>query len=239
MRILREWIHRVWGPLRPGRRDRDLEQELRLHLELVAEDARRQGHRPEDAARIARIQAGGISQAMDALRDQRGSPLLESVWRDARLGLRTMRRSRGFTFAVVASLGLGIAATLVIFSVADAVLFRSLPYAEPSRLATVSIDSSISAPLFETFREQAGSLEQAGLFDAFRFDLSGLGEPERVAGARVSPEIFEMVGAAPLLGRVFAASEDRPGRETVVILGHHCGEGALQLTRASSDERSR
>jgi hypothetical protein len=69
MRIPGEGIHRLWGTLRRGRRDDELEQELRLHLELAAEDARRRGDTPEEAARAARIQAGGVPPAMDSLRD--------------------------------------------------------------------------------------------------------------------------------------------------------------------------
>ena len=93
MRILREWIHRLRGTLLAGRRDGDLEQELRLHLEMAAEDARRDGLNSADSARAARLKAGGASQALDKLRDQRGLPWLDDLTRDVRHGLRTLRRS--------------------------------------------------------------------------------------------------------------------------------------------------
>ena len=82
MRIVREWIQRLQGTLFPGRRDADLEHELRSHMEMAAEDARRRGLDPDDASRAARIEAGGASQAMDALRDQRGLPWLDDLARD-------------------------------------------------------------------------------------------------------------------------------------------------------------
>jgi len=80
MRFLREWIHRLRGTLLPSRRDADLEHELRSHMEMAADDARRRSLDSDDASRAARIEAGGASQAMDALRDQRGLPWLED-WR--------------------------------------------------------------------------------------------------------------------------------------------------------------
>jgi hypothetical protein len=96
MASLREWIKRFWGTLRANRDDRDLEEELRLHLELAAEDALRRGHTTERAPRAARIHAGGVAQAMEALRDQRGLPWLDDLARDMRYGLRTLRSSPVF-----------------------------------------------------------------------------------------------------------------------------------------------
>ena len=89
MRILREWIQRLWGALRPGRRDADLEQELRLHLELAAEDARRRGGTGDDAVRAARIEAGGASQGLASRLERiasarsivtEGDRVLTAVW---------------------------------------------------------------------------------------------------------------------------------------------------------------
>src|SRR5688572_16207518 len=97
MRVLREWLHRIFGTLGSRRRDQELEQELRSHLELAAEDAQRRGKTAGEAARTAGTRAGGVSQAMDELREQRGLPWLDDVRRDVRHGLRMLWRSPGFT----------------------------------------------------------------------------------------------------------------------------------------------
>jgi hypothetical protein len=81
MAAAREWLRRVWGVVGRDRSDHDLEEELRLHVEMLAEDAERQGHSPAEALRLARLQAGGAAQAMESLRDQRGWPWLEDAVR--------------------------------------------------------------------------------------------------------------------------------------------------------------
>jgi hypothetical protein len=90
MQIIREWIGRLLGTLRQRRTDSDLGEELRLHLKHASEDARRRANDAADAVRIARIEAGGASQAMDALRNQRGLPWLEDLARDVRHGVRAL-----------------------------------------------------------------------------------------------------------------------------------------------------
>jgi hypothetical protein len=96
---LREWTRRIRGALTGRRSDRDLQRELDGHLALAADDLRRQGHTPDDAARLARAAAGGRVQALEALRDQRGIPWLGSSWLDVKLGLRLLARNWGLTVA--------------------------------------------------------------------------------------------------------------------------------------------
>ena len=134
MRTLREWIHRLWGTMRPKRRDSELDHELRLHLELGAEDARRRGLSATDSARAARLTAGGSSQAMDALRDQRGVPWLEDLTHDAHHGIRMLTRTPMFTVVALVTLALGIGANTAIFSIVNGVILRPLDYAKPEQL---------------------------------------------------------------------------------------------------------
>src|SRR2546427_1790098 len=137
MAALREWTCRLRGTLRRNRPDRDLEEELRLHLELAAEDARRRGDSPERAARAARLQAGGVPQAMEALRDQRGLPWFQDLARDVRFGCRMLAKNPGFTVVAVVSLAIGIGANAAVFSFADALLLRPLAVPRPGEVLTV------------------------------------------------------------------------------------------------------
>src|SRR6185436_4487006 len=134
MRVLREWIHRLRGTLLPSRAYPDLEEELRLHLALAAEDARRRGLDPADAERAARIEVGDASQAMDKLRDQRGLPWLDDLARDVSHGLRTLRRTPVFTVVALLTLALGIGANTAIFSIVNGVILRPLDYPRPEQL---------------------------------------------------------------------------------------------------------
>src|ERR687896_538833 len=96
MHTLREWIHRVSGTLHLGRRDSELEEELRLHQELADDDARRRGLAPDEAMREVNVRLGGASQALDAVRDQRGVPWVDDLVRDLRYAVRTFLRSPVF-----------------------------------------------------------------------------------------------------------------------------------------------
>ena len=131
---LREFVRRLWGTLRRNPSDPELEEELRSHLELAGEQAHRQGSTHDEARRFAQLQAGGVAQAMEALRDQRGLPWLANVARDVPYAIRTLGRSPSFTATVVLTLALGIGVNTAVFNVIHAVLLDSLPYRDPQRL---------------------------------------------------------------------------------------------------------
>jgi hypothetical protein len=143
--------------------------------------------------------------------------------------LRALRRQPGFVVAALLTLALGIGANVAMFSVVNLALFRALPFADADRLVLGrtqwpggSIGWTVSAPDYYDVREQSTSFESLETLTPFTrdFTVTGGGEPERIAGAWVSPGLFRTLGVSPLVGREFRAEEGEPGGERVVILSH-------------------
>jgi putative ABC transport system permease protein len=215
MATLREWLTRLRGTLRPRRCDADLEDELNLHLALAAERERRRGRTPEDAARAARLQAGGIAQGLEALRDQRGLPWLDDLARDLRHGLRTLRRSPGFTTVALLTLALGIGANTAIFSLVNGVILRPLPYPNPEQLMYITTQFSglgflqfwVSPPEYREFRELNQSFAAVGAYTTGEVNLTAGDRPLRVRSAAVDEQLLNALGVLPARGRLFAPGE--------------------------------
>src|SRR5262245_18048201 len=101
MAAVREYLRRLWGTFRRDPRDRDMEEELRSHLELARDDMLRRSGSTEEAFRATSLKAGGVAQAMESMRDQRGLPWLDDLTRDVRHALRSLRRTPVFTAVAV------------------------------------------------------------------------------------------------------------------------------------------
>jgi putative ABC transport system permease protein len=149
---------------------------------------------------------------------------------DLRFALRQMWKRPGFTLVVVLTLALGIGANAAIFSVLDAVLLRPLPYDRPEQLIKVwtrftgigqpNDQNWVSVPEFHDFLELNHSFSELAAIDTGSFNLGVKGSPQRVVGSAISPSLFPMLGAQPMLGRNFLPEEAQPGREHEVILSY-------------------
>ena len=236
MRTLREWIHRLWETMYPGRRDGDLEQELRSHLELAAEDARRRGVDPDDAARAARIEAGGVSQAMDALRDQRRLPWLEDLVCDVHHGLRALRRTPVFASVAIVTLALGISANTAIFSIVNGVLLRPLAYPRPAQL--MYLDTELPALGFSQFPASVAeylefqqfnrSFADVGAFRTGEANLMAGDRARRVRSAIVDAHLLNTLGVQAAQGRLFAGGETGvPSPPPVAVISYELWQSAF------------
>src|SRR5437868_1187752 len=137
MRSVRVLVLRFAGLFTSGRRDRDFDAELESHLQLHIDDNLRAGMTPGEAHRRAWMALGGVEATREAHRDQRAIPMIESLVRDVRHGVRLLLKNPAFSLAAVLILGLGIGANTAIFSVVNAILLRPLPFADSSRIMRV------------------------------------------------------------------------------------------------------
>ena len=221
------WI-RSWSWLkatfRRSRMEKEMDAELRFHLETYAEDLTNKGIPAQEAMRRARIEFGGIERVKEEGREARGVNLLESIVQDLRYGISNMLRTPGFTAITVLTLALGIGATTAVFSVVNAVLFESLPYPNAGRIMMIwdfSGDGARSRVAFHTYRELAErsrSFEAIGVTKLWQPTLVTANEPERFDGQFVSASYFRVLGVPPFLGRDFETSDDRLSGPQVVIL---------------------
>jgi MacB-like periplasmic core domain len=237
MRILRAMFFRLRGLFRKEQLDRELGDELESHLAMHVQDNLHSGMTIEEARRDAMIKLGGIEQTKQKYREQRGVPLLETIWKDAGFGMRMLRKNPAFTVVAVLTLALGIGANTAIFSLVNGVLLRSLPYQRPSELVEIYArnaafdfsDLGMSVPDVADIRAGTTAFVSSAMYQDAPKDLTGAGRPERIEGAKVSEEYFSVLGIHAVVGRVFDAADMRPGTNTV-ILSH-----ALWRDRFGSD----
>ena len=210
--------------------DQEMDEEMRYHLDREIEQNIKNGMSPEDARLAALKSFSRVDQSKEECRDARGVSFVENILRDVSYSLRVLFKNYAFTIVVVLTLALGIGANTAIFSFANGILLRPLPYPDSDRLASINetamkrgIDlMSVSYPNFLDWKEQNTVFESMGTYfgGSTRFALSGAGEPVSIRGARVGYGVFETLRVSPQLGRSFTANEDRPEEDGVVILGY-------------------
>src|SRR2546430_1447368 len=156
---------------------------------------------------------------------QRRSNMIGDLGQDVRYGLRMLAKNPAFTAIAVLALALGIGANSAIFSVVNAILLRPLPYKNPEQLVMVwenathlGFPKDTPSPAnFLDWRQQTTVFEGMAAFTERSFNLTGVGEPERLDGRRVSSNLFDLLGVRPIIGRTFVPQEDQPGTKVVLL----------------------
>src|SRR5687767_13451330 len=215
---IREWLRRLRATFHKAPEDAEMEEELRLHVQL-----RRRGLSFEDAARQARLQAGGIAQVMEQRRDQRGLRWLEDLFRDLRYGVRTLRRAPVFTAVTIATLTLAIGANTAAFSLVDPLLFRDLPVRDPGRLVQFTWRYPGDPPLnmfslenYAQYRDRNTVFSDMVGLAPLRTELSAGSGP--IGGWVVTGNCFLGLGVRPALGRVLDVFDDAPGGPPLAVV---------------------
>jgi putative ABC transport system permease protein len=217
---------RIAAVFRSHKLDQNIEEELRSHVEMRAEDNMSAGMSAEEAQLNARRRFGNSALIQESTRTERIALWLETVLQDARFALRMLRRAPGFTIVAVLTVALSIGATTAVFAVVNSVLLRPLPYENPNRLIVIAIfmprgnDETTTSPQYAAFKDNSRILEDAGAYSPDDYNVSGAGEAERLHGAAVTASFFSTLGIHPALGRAFTAEEDKPEAERVAVLSH-------------------
>lgn len=234
--------NRLAGAKLAPTREQEIVEELTQHLDDVYDQAINNGATKKEAHRIVLQQLSETNLLAREIRRSHapvqqnpvvaGGPTKGSVFsdfaQDIRYGARVLFKSPGFTIIAVIALALGIGANTAIFTVVNAVLLRPLPYKDPDRLMTIWEDASKvgfphntpSPANFLDWLNQNQLFEGMAAMHRQTFNLTGIGEPEKIDGRRVSWNLFALLGVEPQLGRAFVAEEDQPGANNVLMLSN-------------------
>lgn len=235
---LRIVLSRIWGWLWRRRADEEFARELESHLEMLAQENMRRGMPLDVAGRTARVRLGGVTQIRERHREMHTLPLLETLVQDVRYGLRTLRKSPGFTSVAVLTLALGIGANTAIFTLVDAVLLKPLPVAHPEQLYNLGDDQNccslggsqdsftlFSYPLYKEIRDHTPEFSEIAAFRSHVPKLSvrrnssdAYAEPFRTQF--VSGNYFSMFGVVAFAGRTITPKDDEPGAPTVAVVSY-------------------
>jgi putative ABC transport system permease protein len=232
---------RYWS--RRNREAADLQEEMRLHMELRARRMEERGLSEENARFAARRQFGNPAALQDASAEHWGWQSWDRLAQDVRQAFRTLRKSPGFAAFAVLTLAIGLGMNSAIFSVVNGVMLRPLPYPDPERLVslweentkpdiqdfsshgsnfsqTTARRTTVSMANLLDYRKQTEAFEGLAAFESPSKNLTGLGAPERIPGAAVTANFFRVVGVSPQVGRDFLPEDDSPGADAVVIVSH-------------------
>jgi putative ABC transport system permease protein len=226
-----EWLNiliaRLRGLLRREAVIQDIEEEMRSHVEMEIEANIERGMKPDEARREAFRSFGNLGRVRELAYEVRGGGMLETLWQDMRYGARVLAKHRAFTAVAVLTLALGIGANTAIFSVVNELLLRPLPFPDAERLVMLWEISSegrhqntTSRANFRSWSEQSTAFEGMAAFSDQRLSLTGDGDPEEVSTQLATPELFQVLGIEPMIGRGITQEDARPGTPDVAVLSY-------------------
>src|SRR5215813_1747677 len=227
MTWLRIFIHRLCGLFLKRKMERDLEDEIRSHLDMQIEDNLRLGMSPEEARYEALRKFGGVEQVKESYRDRSSLSFVDSTLQDLRYGLRMLWKDKGFTAIAALSLALGIGANTAIFSLVDTVLIKMLPVKNPEQLVFLEGPMrTVSYAFYEQARAQRETLAGVCNFASSRVNVAVDGQAEVASVERVTGGYFAVLGVNALLGRTITEEDDKvPGAHPVVVISHRYWQG--------------
>ena len=212
--------------LRRAQTEEDLEEELRVHIQLVADALEYSGLTRAEAERRARLEFGSPERFKEECRENIAGNFIDILIQDLRYSFRVLCKSPGFSFVAIITLALGIGATVAAFSVVNSVLLRPFGFSDSERLLWIYSQrpdnprANFSLPEYCDYRDQNTSFDGLAAIASFNAGLTDSGEPERVQGVKVSANVFTILGLRPLLGRTLIADDDKNGAEPVVLLSY-------------------
>ncbi len=219
-----------WRKLRTlfsrNRLEREMTTEIQAHLDGLAERHRMAGMTPEDARNAALRDFGGVEQIKERVRDERGIRWLEDVWRDLRFSLRSLRRAKAFSTAVILTLALCIWANTSILSVLYGLVLKPLPLPDAGQVVDVfnmrpkegQLHQNLGVSQYLDYREHADLFAGFALWRGWMFNIGEAGGMMRHVAMQVTPEYFTVLGLQPLKGRFFRREDGVPGQDRVVVL---------------------
>jgi putative ABC transport system permease protein len=224
-------LKRLRALFRRGTVERELDEEIRLHLELETAKNIQAGMTRSEARRQARIAFGGVEVSKEAHRDARGVRWLEDALSDIRHALPAFRRSPALALAAIVTLAVGIGANTAIFSAVNAVILRPLPFPNADRLVSVGEDNpeygwqhaQVAPANMLDWREQVPALaDVAGYVDyGTTATLTGEGEPRLLVSSEVNSNFFSVLGVRAQLGRTLRPEETWQTGERVAVISDH------------------
>ena len=229
LQYLLQFLSQIWrrllSLLRRGRYEREMEEEMRFHLDMQIEQNLEAGMAAEEAHYASRRQFGNQTWLKEASREMWSLNSIETLIQDFRFGMRMLRKSPNITLIAVLTLALGIGANTAMFSAVDAVLIRPLPYIDARRLVMIWDEMShigfpkhLSTPAeWREWRQNNTVFTDIAATEPAQAILSSDGEPEEAPARKVTANLWTVLGARPLIGRVFNEDEDARGVRVAVI----------------------